>query len=781
MPTTFASMTASMIASPSGQGVALPQPTGSPKIDVTWRYCKTGAVVGSVCGADRPCCVRLPVRRVGRRNGQGVGGHTKNKSRRFRSIKVRAEEDNSESTDSTKLSPGIDYGEYGRRGKQELKANVISAFPKFVLVSASCIAIAGSLDFYKFAKSMRNGGAEKRWRTLVEGDKSGKDGHSGEPTVIYDVKGRVIATLSSEAVKLKDVSPAVWQAIVATEDHRFFQHKGVDLRGLLRAIGSLGKMGGGSTITQQLVKNLVLSQDRTISRKAAEIILSTKVEQRLTKDELLEAYLNHVYWGHGVYGIAGAAASYYGKTPKELDVGEAALLASLLPAPEALSPYANPAGARRVRNTALQCMAKHGYLDETQAKKFCNSPLPSSLALRPPSELEKSTGLEFSSLEHTATYTGGRGVPRLGRGSAAPYRAPFFVSEVLYHLKELFRGQDVLATGGLKVHTTLDLALQEKAEELVLQDGLVPIRGEDKGEAALVAIDPNSGGVRVLVGGREYANSPFNRAVLSRRAAGSAFKPFVYLAALEAGVINPSTLIQDEEQIFEVPEGEVPTYTPMNYTRRYKGTVSVRDCLVESLNVPTVKVAETVGVPKILEMAKALGITSPLPNALSVSLGSCETTPLEMTVAYATIAAGGVYSKPHLITKVKDRAGGAVYRHKGVRKLAASATATAALHGMLRAALSRGTGQAAAIGWNSDKAAGKTGTSDDYRDAWFAGYTASLACVVWAGRDENTSLPGTGAEVAAPLWAKFMRAASEAGHGGGKVGSRRRGGRRAAY
>ncbi len=170
MPTTFASMTASIIASPSCQGVALPQPTGSPKIDVTWRYCKTGAVVGSVGGADRACCVRLPVRRVGRRNGQGVGGHTKNKSRRFRSIKVRAEEDNSESTDSTKLSPGIDYGEYGRRGKQELKANVISAFPKFVLVSASCIAIAGSLDFYKFAKSMRNGGAEKRWRTLVEGE-----------------------------------------------------------------------------------------------------------------------------------------------------------------------------------------------------------------------------------------------------------------------------------------------------------------------------------------------------------------------------------------------------------------------------------------------------------------------------------------------------------------------------------------------------------------------------------------------------------------------------------
>ena len=180
-----------------------------------------------------------------------------------------------------------------------------------------------------------------------------------------------------------NTSGPVWQAIVATEDHRFFAHSGVDARGLLRAVGSLGRRGGGSTITQQLVKNLVLSSDRTVSRKVAEILLSVNVERRLTKDELLEAYLNHVYWGHGVYGVAGAAASYFGKTPNELDVGEAALLAALLPAPEALSPYANPAGARRVRNTALACMAKHGYLDDAQAKRFAASPLPCLLYTSP--------------------------------------------------------------------------------------------------------------------------------------------------------------------------------------------------------------------------------------------------------------------------------------------------------------------------------------------------------------------------------------------------------------
>ena len=242
--------------------------------------------------------------------------------------------------------------------------------------------------------------------------------------------------------------------------------------------------------------------------------------------------------------------------------------------------------------------------------------------------------------------------------------------------------------------------------------------------------------------------------------------------------MNPSSLIQDEEQIFEVPEGDEKTYKPRNYTREFKGTVSLRDCLVESLNVPTVKVAEMVGIDRIVAMARRLGITSPLPNALSLALGSCETTPLEMAVAYASIAAGGVYSKPHLITKVRDKSGATVYRHKGVRRVAAKESATSALHGMLRAAVTRGTGRNAARGWAADKAAGKTGTSDEYRDAWFAGYTPSLACVVWCGRDENTSLPGTGATVAAPLWGKFMREASAAGSKATGGGERERRGRR---
>lgn len=227
----------------------------------------------------------------------------------------------------------MDYGEYGRRAKQELKANAARAFPQFVLVSASLVAVAGGLDFFKFCRSMRDGGAEKRWRDLVDGDKSGKDGHAGEPTVIYDVRGRVVATLSSEAVKLKDVAPAVWQAIVATEDHRFFAHAGVDARGLARAVGSLGRRGGGSTITQQLARNLYLSPRRDPSRKLREALITRRLERRLTKNRILELYLSVIELGQGVFGVDAAARHYFGVAVSGISAHQAAMLAATIPSP----------------------------------------------------------------------------------------------------------------------------------------------------------------------------------------------------------------------------------------------------------------------------------------------------------------------------------------------------------------------------------------------------------------------------------------------------------------
>ena len=704
------------------------------------------------------------------------------------------------------------HDEYGRVPKEQFRADVIANFPKFILASAGLIASAVAIDLFRFSRLMIRGGAEARWNDLASGENSGKDGAGGEPTVIYDVYGRVVATLSSQSVRLRDVAAPAWQAIVATEDHRFFRHRGVDVNGLGRAVASMGRLGGGSTITQQLIKNMVLSNDRTVTRKLAEILLSLELEKRLSKEQTLEAYVNNVYWGHGAFGIAAASAAYFGKTPAQLDVGEASLLAALLPCPEALSPYANPSGALRARKTALAQMARHGYLTDDEAKEWGDAPLPRTLELRAPTELQKSTGLEGIDDFADVYATRGRGLGRAGamgagpsddslinRGKSAPYRAPFFVSEALSELADLLEGrEDVLARGGLKVHTTLDLDLQEKAEQLVLEDGLTTIRGRDKGEAALVALDPANGGVRVLIGSRDYGASAHNRAVRARRCVGSAFRSFVYLAALQSGAVTPSTLLIDEAHAFEVDPpgdddsrdelydddshpGRRTTYTPPanGDGRGHRGVVNVRECLVDSLNVPTVKVAQVVGVEAVAATARACGIESPMPTTLglSMSLGApgADVTPCELASAYATIAARGMHSAPHLISEVRDAAGKLVYRRKGVTRAAAGKDATGKLGGLLRDAL-------VSNGFVTDTTgapnlAGLAGTSDGATDAWFAGYAPGLACVVWCGRDDGTTLPGGGETLAAPLWGRFMRAAGVRGATGerdGREGRRRR-------
>ena len=736
------------------------------------------------------------------------------------SFRARCVSASSASDDRVDAAGRRGYDEYGRVPKEQFRADVIANFPKFILASAGLIASAVAIDLFRFSRLMRRGGAEARWNDLASGENSGKESLlGGEPTVIYDVCGRVVATLSSQSVRLRDVAAPAWQAIVATEDHRFFQHRGVDVNGLGRAVVSLGRLGGGSTITQQLIKNMVLSNDRTVTRKLAEILLSLELEKRLSKERTLEAYVNNVYWGHGAFGIAAASAAYFGKTPAQLDIGEASLLAALLPCPEALSPYANPVGALRARKQALARMARHGYLSDDEAKEWGDAPLPRTLELRKPTELQRSTGLEgiddFADVYATHRRSLGRAGIRTGtgpfpadslnRGKSAPYRAPFFVSEALSELADLLEGrEDVLARGGLKVHTTLDLDLQEKAEQLVLEDGLTTIRGVDKGEAALVAVDPANGGVRVLIGSRDYGASAHNRAVRARRCVGSAFRPFVYLAALQSGAVTPSTLLIDEAHAFEVddtpgdgshdsrdesrdeshPAGRrTRTYTPPanGDGRGHRGVVNVRECLVDSLNVPTVKVAQMVGVDAVAATAKACGINSPMKPigpGLSMSVGApgSDVTPCELASAYATIAARGMYSAPHLISEVKDADGKLVYKRKGVTRAAAGKDATGKLGGLLRDALATNgfvTGVTGAPG----VLAGVAGTSDGATDAWFAGYAPGLACVAWCGRDDGTELPGGGEALAAPLWGRFMRAAGARGATGerdGREGRRRR-------
>eukprot|EP00899_Mesostigma_viride_P007393 jgi/Mesvir1/16655/Mv10192-RA.2 len=515
---------------------------------------------------------------------------------------------------------------------------------------------------------------------------------------------------------------------------------------LMRAVLSLGRQGGGSTVTQQLVKNLLLSSERSLTRKLVEMVLALALERKLTKPQLLEAYLNNVYWGHGVYGIASASAAYFGKKPGELELGEAAMLAAMLPAPELLSPLRNRQVALRGRDVVLHRMADAGYIGRDRLDDELAKDLPSSLpcAGDAAATCGAPSGLQQGYQPRLL------GVPLPG---GAPYRAPFFVSEVLWRLQDLCGPELLRAAGGLHIHTTLDLGLQEQAERLLLEDGLAG--GSDAGEAALVAMEPLTGAVRVLVGGRDYSASSYNRAILAKRSPGSAFKPFVYLAALAAGTVSETTELEDEPVIFDT----VDQYRPQNFNRKFRGRVSIRQSLVDSLNVPTVKLASMVGIDKVVQMARRLGITSELPTSLSLALGGCEVTPAEMAAAYNTICATGVYAEPHLVTLVRDRKGNTLFRHKPVRKSVVRNDACASLHRMLRAAVVKGTGKAAAAGWHAQSAAGKTGTSDDCRDAWFAGYSPNLTCVVWVGHDNNQPLTGTGATLAAPLWARFMRVA----------------------
>jgi len=627
------------------------------------------------------------------------------------------------------------------------------------LVVGASVATFIVTDVCRFCSHSVKGDSLKRWRALLGNHEQGGDSGDlqeamgAEPTVIYDCRGRPIATLRGESVALEDVSDVLWQAVVASEDRRFFNHNGVDVRGLTRAVVTLGGQGGGSSITQQLVKNVLLSHDRTLTRKAVEMLLAVALEAKLTKPQLLEEYLNNIYWGHGLYGVASATAAYFRKRPCDLTLGEAALLAGMLPAPELLSPFRNPEAAMRAQRTVLQRMLDNGYIDSEAWQKEEEIGLPVSLTSQPIHGKDGDLVLQARSPD------------------VVPYRAPFFVSEVLFQLREQC-GDLLQRRGGLHIYTTLDLALQEKAERLLKEDGQSPVRGtpDEAGEAALVAIEPATGAVRTLVGGRDFSQSPYNRAVLAARSPGSAFKPVVYLAALAEGVATSTSVLDDEETQFDTWD----EYKPQNFYRTFKGQVTLRDSLADSLNVPSVKLLEMVGAEKVVALAQRLGIKSELLPVPSLALGGCEVTPMELAATYSTIAAGGIYSHPHLVTRVKDRNGTTIFRHKGHRRVAVAEAACKEMHKMLRSAVTKGTGRAATTGWSASAAAGKTGTSDDYRDAWFAGYTPSLACVVWVGNDNNESLLGSGAILAAPLWAKFMRAAQGVGANPEKGQERRR-------
>jgi len=549
---------------------------------------------------------------------------------------------------------------------------------------------------------------------------------------IYDINGKLISTVHSVEnrvpVSINKIPKNLQNAFVAAEDARFYQHIGIDPRGILRAVWSnitdRGVSEGGSTITQQLAKNALLSQDRTLKRKIQEAILALQIERQYSKNEILELYLNQIYFGQGAYGVQSAAMVYFGKNVEDLTLAECAMLAGIPKSPNYYSPFNNLKAATERQATVLEQMVKYNFIDETTSRQAANTKL--KLASR---------ATQSDNKNQTASY---------------------FVDYVTQSLIDRY-GADAVYKDGLKIYTTLDLDMQEAAEEAMqkLPNTRTDSNGLQQPQGALVAIDPHTGYIKAMVGGR--GNDQFNRAVLAERQPGSAFKPFVYLAALESGM-TPSTMIEDSKISFG-------NWTPMNYDEKFNGSVSLRTALEQSLNVPTVKIANQTGVDKPLYYAQQMGIStlvlqgSTNDRNLAMALGGLTrgVTPLEIASAYGVLANQGVHVNPITVIKIVDRTGKVLEQVVPKEKAVVNERSAYILTDMLRGVINNGTGTAANIG---RPAAGKTGTTSDYKDAWFVGYTPDLVASVWVGYDSGEYLNGiTGGGLPATIWRAFMQKA----------------------
>jgi penicillin-binding protein 1B len=543
-------------------------------------------------------------------------------------------------------------------------------------------------------------------------------------------------------VPLAALPPHVIHAVLAAEDHRFYEHPGVDVRAVGRALWTnlrrAALIQGGSTLTQQLVKNTWLTPRRTLGRKVREVVLALALERRHGKAAILDAYLNGIYLGqHGslaIHGIGAAARSYFGKEAERLTLGEAALLAGLIRAPNSHSPVQHPDRARVRRDAVLRRMHALGWIDER------------------------------------ARAAAAREAVRPARVPPPGLRAPYFVDTVRSQVEQAAIDGPP-APAGLRIYTTLDPVLQRAAEAAVLHgldrlEGQMPhLRRRDPAirlQAALVALDARTGEVRALVGGRDYGVSQFNRVTHARRQPGSAFKPFVYLAALGAGPrgepphLTAASLVEDRP--LTVQTGPA-SWTPRNYQNRFEGTVPVRRALEQSLNAATVWIAETVGLEAVVQAARRAGFTSRLAAVPALSLGSFEVTPLELAAAYAPLANGGDRITPTVLRAVVDREGSVIDRTLAPPVPAIPPEEAFLLTHLLAGVVDRGTGAPARLLGVQGPVAGKTGTTNEGRDAWFVGYTPRLVALVWVGFDGPDVMRLSGAQAALPIWADFMRTA----------------------
>ncbi len=538
-----------------------------------------------------------------------------------------------------------------------------------------------------------------------------------ETITIVGMDGEILQTIGPvtyDPLKIWQIPDPVLQAFIASEDRRFEEHKGVDFQGILRAAFANVKAGGvvegGSTITQQLARIVFLNQERSMTRKLKEVRLSQKVEQKLTKAEILERYLNLVYLGSGAYGISDAAWVYFGKTVDQLTLPEMATLAGIVPAPSVYSPIQNPKAAKERRDLVINRMLEDGMITDAEAQKAIASPV--TVNPKQPKRLIR--------------------------------QAPYFTDYVLQEVKKVVP-EAKLQQGGVVIETTLNPQWQKEAKEVV--EGAVKRygRGYRFSQASLTSIDPRTGQIKAMVGGIDFEKNQFNRVTQAKRQPGSTFKTFVYSTAIAAG-FSPN-------QSFLNAEYFVDGYKPENYGDTYSGKyVSMRQALASSLNVVAVKTLVDVGWNPVIQVARKMGIQSELQPTYSLALGSWEVNLLELTSAYGTLANKGVHNNAYGVSRVLDRKGNVLYQAKLTSKEALDAESSAITTWMLQGVVNSGTGTAAQIG---RPVAGKTGTSDKARDLWFVGYIPQLVTGIWLGNDNNSPTYG-GSNISAMLWRQYM-------------------------
>lgn len=545
-----------------------------------------------------------------------------------------------------------------------------------------------------------------------------------QPSVLYDINDRVIKGLSQHnqiVIPFQDIPEAFKQAVIAVEDKNFYRHHGVDPAGILRALladlmaGEI--VAGGSTITQQTAKVLYLSNERTLTRKIKELWYTILLERKYSKDEILALYCNSIYFGQGATGIEVAARTFFGKEARQLTVAEATLLAGLPNYPAGYDPYKHPERAKARQGIVLDRMVAEGYITKAERDQIARQPL------------------------------------NYKRSPSASGDAPYFVAMVRDYLIKQY-GENTVFQGGLKVYTTLDLSMQQAAERAVAQG----LKGRPADlQCALVAVDVTNGQIRAMVGGRDFSQSNYNR-VFAARQPGSTFKPFMYSLALASGWTQ-ADMLPCQEVEFAVSGS--PPYKPTDYGDEpyHWRDFTLKEAVMKSDNVVAVTLNERLGPARVARHAENFGFTGIKP-VLSLPLGSTEVTPVQMAAGYAVFANQGIYSTPYAIIKVVNAQGRVLEENRTQQRRAVSASNAYLITDMLTGVMKNGGTGAHLSSIVGRPCAGKTGTTDQFKDAWFVGYTPYLCCAVWTGYDDNRPVNQSGGVLAGPIWANFIKTAA---------------------